>query len=174
MRRDVLIIGVAALVAIGVGVGVVIFDNDVFQDIPSSVSSSSGTNGQLSAVIVPFTEIARGSSSAISTRVNYHLTSSEQLHDLWETVGATGTPPVVDFKTHSVLAIFAGTEPSSAIAIAKIEDTDTRVVSIVVAKPDAACATKKSATSPYEMVAVPSTTLPLTHKDILATTSCSN
>lgn len=169
-----LIIGIAALVAIGIGVGVVIFDNDVFKDIPSSVSSSSGTNGQLSAVIVPFTEIARGSSSAIPTRVNYHLTSPDQLHDLWQTIGAVGTPPAVDFKTRAVLAIFAGKEPSSAIAIAKIEDTDTRLVSIVVAKPDTACAKEGVTASPYEIVTVPATTLPLTHKDILATTSCSN
>ncbi|MFA6408228.1 MAG: hypothetical protein WCW36_01990 [Candidatus Paceibacterota bacterium] len=126
------------------------------------------------ASVVPFTPIAHGEESSMNRRVNYRITSASQLSELWKTLNATGTPPVVDFKTHDVLAVFAGPESCTKIAVAKIEDTNKRMISITVAKPDYTCDTKPSATSPYEIVVVPTTSLPLTHQDLLATADCPN
>jgi len=70
-----------------------------------------------------------------------------------------------------VIVVFAGNESSSSIAIAKIEDTTARTVSIAITKPD--CAKPPSVASPYEIVAVSATSLPLAHQDIEQKSDCS-
>lgn len=129
------------------------------------------TDIQPATVVVPFTKLAQGRQSVVAKRVNYVLTSPAQLNELWTTIDAIGTPPKVDFKTHAVIAVFAGNESSSSIAIAKIEDTNARMVSIAIAKPD--CTEPPAQASPYEIVAVSATSLPLAHTDIPTTSQCS-
>lgn len=161
MKNTVGIIGVAFL-ALLIGFVGFLYDRETVSKVPSSVAAA-----------VPFTSLARGSRSKAATRVNYLITSANDLANLWETVDATNTPPAVDFKTQAVLAVFAGHASNSAIAVAKIEDTiEQRVVSITVTKPDAACAKKLSALSPYEIVVVPATSLSLTHRDLSTTAPC--
>ncbi len=135
---------------------------------PAAVTSGAGP----AATAVPFTKLVQGTQSSISARTNYVITSPTQLDELWKTIGATGTPPTVDFNTHAVLAVFAGKESAATIAVAKIEDTNARMVSIVIAKPTGACAQSVPAATPYELVAVASTTLPLTHSDTTETVPC--
>ena len=96
MRRDVLILTGAAVVAVGIGMFM--------------FSSGRGDPSNTSSAAVPFTEIAKGSQSSVERRVNYLITSSSQFNELWKVVTATGTPPKIDFKTHSVIAVFCGTE----------------------------------------------------------------
>ena len=165
-KRDALTIVGVALIAIAIGVVVFVSGNGNVKN-----TASVATN-QLPAVVVPFTKITQGKQSAIARRVNYFITSPTQLSELWKLVGATGAPPKVDFKTHAVIAIFAGNESSTSIAVAKIEDADTRMVSIALAKPDTTCAKKSSTVSPYEVVVVPTTSLPLAHQDIVTTAGC--
>jgi hypothetical protein len=169
MKRETLIIIGVVLVALIIGV-VVFFSGR--GSVPTNTSSVVAST-QPSAVIVPFTEITSGSKSTVATRVNYVITSTDELNKLWKMIDATGTPPAIDFKTRAVIAVFAGKESTSSIAVAKIEDTDARMVSITIAKPDSTC-TKQSSASPYEIVAVPITSLPLAHKDISTTVNCSN
>ena len=142
----------------------------------STPASSGGAASQPAAAEVSFTRLVSGMQSGITTRVNYVITSPEEMNELWGMIAATGTPPAVDFSTHAVLAIFAGDEPSASIKVAKIEDrSDERMVSIMLANPDASCPQKtKKGASPYELVAVPATPLPLAHADILTTASCKN
>lgn len=125
------------------------------------------------ATVVPFMPLAQGEQTSVTERVNYLITSPAQLSELWKTMHATGTPPSVDFSTQDVLAVFAGNAPSSTIKIAKIEDSNARMVSIIIARPDGACA-PKAASSPYQLVAVAASSLPLAHEDVIATTSCQN
>ncbi len=162
MRRDVLILTGAAIIA--VGIGILLF------------SSGRGDPSNTSSAAVPFTEIAKGSQSAVERRVNYLITSSSQFNELWGVVTATGTPPKIDFKTHSVIAVFAGQKPTAgyAIAVAKIEDTRTRVVSITLAKPSDDCMLAQSITAPYQLISIPATSLPFAHEDISVTTTCAN
>jgi hypothetical protein len=168
MKRDTLIIIGIALVALVIGVVVFLSGHGGVPDTSSAVANTQPS----AAVSVPFTEITRGSKSTVTTRVNYFITSADQLSKLWKMIDATGTPPVIDFNTHAVLAVFAGKESTSSITVAKIEDTSTRMVSVAIAKPDSACAKKPLATSVYEIVAVPTTSLPLAHQDISTTATC--
>ena len=123
---------------------------------------------------VPFTKLIQGEQSIIGERVNYIVTNEAELTALWKLIGATSTPPTVDFSSQTVLAIFAGKDFQSALWVSKVEDADQRLVSIVIKKPDSTCATTKSTKSPFEIVAVAATSLPFTHQDIVTTTSCSN
>lgn len=167
MRRDALILTGAVVVAICVGIFAFLANGGNFANIFSSTASRDSV-----AYMVPFTKIAGGSQSSVDRRVNYFITSPSELSELWGMVNATGTPPSVDFSTHAVIAVFAGKEPSSSITVAKIEDANERIVSIAVTKPDGACSTNKAAASPYEIVAVSATSLPLTHTDLVTTTTC--
>lgn len=169
MRDKLIFIGVAVVAVV---VGVLVF---LSGGTAASDSSSSIVNNQPSAaVVVPFTKLIQGTQSKIAGRVNYNIVSSSELSALWKSIGAKGTPPAVDFTKQTVLAVFAGTESTSSIEIAKIEDTNSRLVSISIAKTVGACAQKVGTTSSYEMAAVSVSSLPLTHKDVLTTVPCKN
>ena len=167
MQRDALILTGAVVIAIAVGVFIFISNGGSL----SYVFSSTAINTP-AAYTVPFTNIARGSQSTVDRRVNYYVTSVSQFGELWKMVNATGTPPYVDFKTQAVIAVFAGKEPVSSISVAKIADTDARMVSITIMKLDSECTTKELSAPKYEIVAVSATTLPLTHTDVVTTASC--
>ncbi|MHB8710654.1 MAG: hypothetical protein ACYC6X_03875 [Minisyncoccota bacterium] len=162
MQRSLFVIVGIALAAAGIGAIISLFGG----------SASPAANSQPAAVDVPFTDLAHGSQSTVAARVNYLITSVDQLNKLWKMISATGTPPIIDFKTNAVIAVFADKNSSAAIAVSKIEDTNVRLVAITVMKPSSACAQKQLAASPYDIVAVPGTSLPLTHQDIPTVVSC--
>lgn len=166
--KDKLIFFGVAIVAVIIGVLFIFVYRDRLPTPLSPVIEQTGS----AATTVPFTRIVQGTKSSVAERVNYLITSSSQMTELWKMTDATGTPPAIDFKTHAVLAIFAGKEPCSGINVAKIEDASARTVSITLAKPDGACADKVTGSSPYEIVVVEATPLPLTHADISTTVSC--
>ncbi|MFZ3044265.1 MAG: protease complex subunit PrcB family protein [Minisyncoccia bacterium] len=170
MRRNTLVVACVALAAIAIGVYFFLSGN------LSNASLSALSGQQQSAVVVPFTPLASGSSSKVETRVNYFITSPTQLQELWSLVDATGTPPTVDFNKDAVIAVFAGQQPTTgyAISVSKVVDSGARLVSITIAKPDGGCLTGQSLTTPYEVVVVPTTTLPLAHEDLSATIACDN
>lgn len=165
MRKETRII-IGAVLLFGIGLPVFLFSSDGLSS-PIVI-----TDANPAAAIVPFTKLTQGEQSVVKKRVNYVLTSPTQLSELWKTVNATGQPPEIDFKTHAVIAVFAGQEPISAIAVEKIEDSDTRMVSIMLTKPAGACAEIRSTASPYEIVAMSTTSLPLAHEDISTTVNC--
>ena len=166
MKRDILIILGVVLVAVAIGVIVMLGQSQ-------APGAQIPTTSQLAAVAVPFEMLAQGETSKVTDRVNYVITSPDELTRLWALVDATGTPPAIDFSTKSVLAVFAGKGPSAHITVVHITDADTRTVAVAVAEPDTSCA-KKAVVSPYELVVVPTTTLPLTHKDTTTPLSCAN
>lgn len=167
--RNHIIVGGAIVVAIIVGVLAFLYSNKNV----SNASPSAATENTQAAVAVPFTEIAEGTRSTVSTRANYLITSADQLTKLWAMIDATGTPPTIDFKNNSIIAVFAGNESvaGSAIAVTKIEDTNARTVSVTITEPSGACALKQKTAAPYEIISLPATTLPLTHQDTIATTT---
>ncbi len=169
IRRDSLIVIGAALL-FGVGMPVFLFSRGIFSDASSSIVL---TDIQPVAVSVPFTKLTQGTQSVVAKRVNYVLTSPTELEELWKVVDAPGKPPRVDFRKNAVIAVFAGPEPGSSIAVAKIEDSNMRLVSIALAKPDGDCEHIQSTESSYEIIAVPATPLPLTHEDIVQESDCS-
>ena len=166
LRKDTrIVIGAALLFSVG-GPVALILSNDTSPIIITEV--------QPATVTVPFTKLTQGTQSAVARRVNYVLTSPVELGGLWRAVNAAGEPPKVDFKTHAVIAVFAGAASNAAIAVTKIEDTNQRLVSIAVTKLDGGCEIdeSRSGPSPYEIVAVPATSLPLTHEDIETSFEC--
>ncbi|MDD3531262.1 MAG: protease complex subunit PrcB family protein [Candidatus Pacebacteria bacterium] len=166
MKRDRLIIVGVALVA--VCTGVYLFLSGKFSDMPLP------SNAPAAATTVPFTPLVSGSQSAVTDRVNYFITSSDQLSELWKMINASSTPPKVDFNKDAVIAVFAGQQPTTGyvIKVSKIVDSSARLVSITIAKPAESCISGESLTAPYELVAVPLTALPLAHEDLLATANC--
>ncbi|MBU6388646.1 protease complex subunit PrcB family protein [Patescibacteria group bacterium] len=168
MKKDTLILIGVVLVALVAGSAF------FFLGRGNSTTSSAVADTQPLPAAVPFTEVAQGSKSTVTTRVNYAITSADQLNKLWKMVDATGTPPKVDFKTQAVIAVFMGEKPTTgyAIKISKVEDSSARKVSVTLVAPSGSCATGQSLTAPYEIVVVPATSLPLEHEDIPTTKGC--
>jgi len=129
---------------------------------------------RMPSVVVPFDEIAQGSKSTITKRVNYIVTSSDQMDKLWKMLDAKGAPPSVDFTVESVIAVFAGQKPTAgySIRVFTIEDANTRLVSVALAKPDKNCAVAQSITTPYQLVKVSASSLLLAHEDTSTTADC--
>ncbi len=169
MTRNHIIIGGAIVAAIVIGVLAFLYSNKNVSNAPPAAI----TENNPVATAVPFTKIAEGTQAAISTRTNYLITSADQLNQLWKIIGATSTPPEIDFGNDSVIAVFAGDKSISAIAVANVEDANSRMVSVTLAKMAGNCASKLKPATPYEIVSLPATTLPFMHEDIVATTSCS-
>ncbi|MCR4275955.1 MAG: protease complex subunit PrcB family protein [Candidatus Parcubacteria bacterium] len=170
MKRETLIIIGVVLVALIIGV-VVFFSGR--GGVPNT--SSAVANTQPSAVIVPFTEITRGSESTVATRVNYVITSADELNKLWEMVNATGTPPTIDFRTQAVIAVFAGQKSTGgySIAVASVTDTgDTRTVAVTLTSPGTDCMVTESFTNPYQIVTVPVSNASLAHTDTEVSKAC--
>ena len=164
-------------ISIGIVAGIIVIGFVIFLFGYNSILSMSPTpNGYnrsgTAATVVPFTKLVQGSQSTVATRVNYLITTPDQLSALWEFINATNTPPTVDFKKQSVIAVFAGKATSAAISVAKIEDSGARLVSITLMQPESTCPQPAESASPYEIVTVPATLLPLAHKDISKTIGC--
>lgn len=126
---------------------------------------------------VPFSVLATGTAAATpTTRKNIRITSTDELASVWTAVhGKKATPPKVDFSKDEVYAVYDGAHQTTgySVSVSKIVETNgTRVVSIVHAAPDASCAPKKAATSPFQFVTVPVSGAALTHTDENATVSC--
>lgn len=169
MRNILIIIGIVFVIAI---FSVAIF----FYGGNTPTSSLAESGGGPAAVAVPFTELAQGAQSTVAVPTNYLITSESQLNKLWEMIDTNGqTAPVVNFATNEVIAVFAGREPTNgyAVTVSKVEDTHARVVIVTLVKPSSGCTLAKSVTAPYQIVELPKTTLPFTHKNQTTVTSCS-
>lgn len=166
--RNHIIVGGAILVAIIIGVLAFFYSSGRTPNAPVAMIEES-------PVAVSFTEIATGTRSTVTTRTNYLITSADQLHKLWSMVDAKGNPPAVDFASYAVAAVFAGAEPTSdyTISVSKVEDTNERTVIVTLAKPPNGCTLKYSTTTPYQIISLPVTSLPLAHEDVATTTNCS-
>ena len=165
MRRD--FIGIIVVAVIAVAVGVYIFYS-------GQGLSSTFPNNQPSAVIVSFEALAEGSRSKVESRVNYLITTQEELAELWKFLEEPPPVPTVDFNKKVVVAVFAGEVPTSGfdIAVVEVQDFNKRVVKIELIKPDKSCILTQSMTAPYQVIELPKTLLPFTHSDIVTTASC--
>ncbi len=164
--KDAFIILGLCLVALAVGAWLFLMN-------PQSLSGIMGTDGNT----VQFTKLAAGTNAnGVIATTNYLIKNDAELHDLWAMLyGDASPPPLVDFSSSEVIAVFAGSEPTTGfgVSVARISDTATaRVVSVSIEKPGSSCAVVQSSTSPYEIVAVPKTALPFTHVDTFVSVPC--
>lgn len=166
MEKKLLIGGGVAIVAIGVGIAAFFYGGGA---APQAI-------GQQPAVNVPFAELAKDAHSTVITRVNYLITSESEFIKLWKMVDAAGAPPKVDFSTKYVAAVFAGKKPTGGygITVSKVEDANVRMVTITLAKPDAACILTQAETAPYQIIELPKTTLSFSHEDQTSTVGCTD
>lgn len=169
MRDKIIFISVS-VVAVVVAALVLLYGT---KNLPSP-QPSAAQDTEPSAVAVPFTELAQGTQSKVSSRVNYHITSATELEEIWDLVNATGTPPVIDFTTHAVLAVFAGQKPTAgySIAVKEVKDAQKRMVTVSLTNPGEGCMLAQALSAPYMLAVVPITSLPLTHEDVPSVVSC--
>ncbi len=170
--KDTLIIVGLALVAVIAGSFIFLYGRGSL----SNASSSAVTYGApgAAAATVPFTELAQGAHSTITVRANYLITSKAELAKLWKMIDARAQVPVVDFAKNDVIAVFAGKKPTAgyAVAVSKVEDTNTREVTVALTSPGGNCVLAQSVTEPYQVIELPKTALALTHVDQEITASC--
>jgi hypothetical protein len=172
--RDGFVIFVLLLAAVIIGAWLLYYAPPSISAFPhpTVVYAPSKPAAQAAAVIVPFTELASGPVSNAKNQKNYAVLAKEDFADVWAATGKTPPAPAVDFSKQNVIAVFAGTKPTGgyAIKIEKVTDTaDARVISIVMTEPSKNCVTSDVVTSPFEVVAVPASTLP-PEKDVRVVT----
>ena len=126
------------------------------------------------ATEVPFREIAHGTQSEVSRRANYLITSIDQLHALWKMIDAPGQTPTIDFDKNDVIAVFSGSKSTSgyAIDVSAVGDAESRMVVVSLTEPGASCFVGEEVTSPYQVIELSKTALPLSHQDKQVTASC--
>jgi len=171
MRRDTYVVGGIAVAAIIIGASLSLYGGNGF----SNTSPSAAIENQPAAVIVPFTKLAQGVKSTVSTRTNYLITSASEFTKLWQMVDAKGKVPAVDFTKNDVVAVFAGQKMTGGyeITVSKVEDTNVRNVVVTLAKPGSDCVLTQSTIAPYQIIEIPKTTLTFAHIDQDTTINCS-
>ncbi len=127
---------------------------------------------------VSYTVLEQGAMSGVNKRANYLITNQEQFDALWEMLhGASSTPPAVAFNREQVIVVFLGDAPTGGygIAVDSVRDQEhVRDVELKVSWPDTSCFVSQGVTTPYQVVVVPTTVLPLAHHDDLEKVGCSN
>lgn len=121
--------------------------------------------------------LAQGVLAPVDTRVNYLIQNKSKLQQLWSFIyGDTGSViPNVNFSKNDVAAVFAGVQPTTgySISVSGIKTTPKKEVAIItITRPGPSCAVKKKQTSPYAIVLIPSSPLPLSHTDVIKTNFC--
>jgi hypothetical protein len=110
-------------------------------------------------------------------RANYRITDATQFAALWQMIYADSGPvlPTIDFSKYEVLAIFDGSHSSGGydVGVGTITDTNgARTITIVHTQPGDSCVTSGAVTSPFSIVEVTASTLPVTHVDQTETKQC--
>jgi hypothetical protein len=157
-----------AVAALAVGIALITHTG------PASTGQAPATANSTEAVSVPISEVVHGIHSTVSKRANYLITSQTGFLALWALIDAGTQPPNIDFSKNDIIAVFTGDEPTAGfdITVSQVEDSQSRMVTVLVTKPGSSCLPKESSTSPYQIIELPKTTLPLSHQDQEHTTSC--
>lgn len=169
--RDAGIIAVIIIAAVSVGGLLYIFGGSAFHPNPIATAPKAQTNGE-------FSILAQGTSAAaVDQRANYRITDETQLAALWQMVYGTGgsAEPSVDFSRQEVLAVFDGSHSAAGydIRVNSVKDRDgQRVIDITHIEPGTSCSPSGGATSPFEIIQVEKTALPLTHEEHREMTEC--
>lgn len=128
---------------------------------------------------VSFEIVEKGQDSgSISERKNYRIKTVDELQELWRlTFGGDGAVlPVINFDENEVLAVYDGSHTSGGydITVASVVDEPgvARHVTIVHTAPGEGCMTTQAFTSPFEIIVLPKSHLPIERVDTLETIDC--
>lgn len=165
--KDLLIIFGVIVAAIAVGAVLFFYG-------PASFRMALGNH---QTPVINFRLLKEGTdATAMDVRANYEIKDGSELNQLWGYLGATpGTAPNIDFTKEEVLAIFDGTHTTGGfrITVSGITDANgTRTVHVSRIAPGMNCAMPSVITGPYQIIAVPKSTLALTHDDVSITQNC--
>ena len=181
--RDTIIIAGICLVSIAIGVALYFVgpkdlaapvreEEQSVQEAAVAVSTSDEVLGN-----IPFTVLDKGVNAAEATaRKNYVVSGEAEYARLWKMAnGDTSAMPPVDFSKDYVIAVFAGMKNSGGhtITIDSVTATaEERTVSVSLTEPGRLCVVTDALTSPYELIRLPHSALPLTHTDSIEVTDC--
>lgn len=179
--RDILIVLVMILAALGIGAALYVYGPPEFTQTPEP----SGEEAlPVTPVVSPtptdvrVTVLDQGTNAgAASSRKNAAAYDTEAFKRLWQMAhGNDGTPlPAVDFTKEYVIGVFAGTRSSGgySIEVSNVtDDAEARTVTITLTKPGPGCIQSQALTSPYQIVSVPLSGLPLSKEERTQETFC--
>ncbi|MBY0111013.1 protease complex subunit PrcB family protein [Patescibacteria group bacterium] len=164
MKRDVIIIVLMCVVAIGLGAWLYVMG--VENRVPQAQEAA-----------VSFSVIAEGTNASLTDRKNFKVESREQLEQVWaHAYGQTTVAlPTVDFEKYQVLAVFGGQKNSGGhtVAVKEVVDTEnTRRITITHSAPGSSCITTQALTSPFQFVRVEKSDARIERKDETVTVAC--
>lgn len=163
--RDVLIIGVACIVAIGAGIWLYLFglnEPKERQDIKE----------------IPVIVLTEGEHSGLFTeRKSFRIRSLPELDQLYDMMYDTERPalPEVNFDQNEVFAIFDGEHPSGGFDVRVVsvrDDGTSRHIALSRIVPGKECVTSEAITSPFSIVVVSKSELPVVREEKTETYSC--
>lgn len=162
--KDVFIIGAACVLAIGIGVWLYTADG---AHLPK------GTPGP-----VAYTILEEGQNSgSLTERANYRISSQEELEELYALlfIGEERSVPTIDFSQEEVLVVVDGVHPTGGYGVSVVAVEDTAVARTLVLRrsaPGESCITTQAQTSPYLLLRVPATRLPIERIEQMEVVSC--
>ncbi len=164
MNRDMVLIGIVCVLAIVIGAWLFLAGGTAQAPTVDDTTPRIIAQGQFSGLV--------------TERKNFRIESSDELLELWRMVYASDGPalPPVDFERYEVLAIFDGTHSSGGydIEMVSVEDEPgaTRHVTILHSAPGESCMTTQAITSPFKVIVLSKSALPITRTDITETVPC--
>lgn len=168
--RDAIIIFVAIILSMMIGSYL------FFNGVPSATPPVGPS--LVSAPEEPVVVIAEGQDSgSITRRTNFLIRSEEEFAELWSMVyGASGSVrPLIDFSRYDVIAAFDGTRSSGGyhVEVSDVrEEGGSRVIEITRHEPEDDCIVTEAITSPFQMVRVLKSPLPVSKAERIVTTQC--
>jgi hypothetical protein len=169
--RDAGIIAVIIIAAVSIGGLLYIYGGAAFHPTPIPTTQRAPSNGD-------FTILAQGAVAAgVDQRANYRITDATQLNTLWQMIYSNNgsSEPVIDFSRQEVLAIFDGSHSATgySIRVNSVKDNDgQRVIDITHTEPGSTCTPTGESSSPFEIILVQKTTLPLAHEEHTEVNEC--
>jgi hypothetical protein len=163
--RDAIIIFVAIILSIAIGGYLYLNGGPTFNDVPST---DVGTFSRSS-----FDVLAEGQDSGgVDRRTNFRIVSDEEFNELWSMLYTSGGPaiPSVDFSKNEVIAVFDGSHSSGgySVEVTDVSDADgVRTVDITRHEPTDDCVVASSITSPFVIIRVSKSALPLAKEETL-------
>lgn len=125
-----------------------------------------------------FDTIVKGQIAASQDRrVNYRIRTADEFAALWTLIYSNNGPsiPVIDFSREEVIAVFDGSHSTSGYGVEVTgirEEGGMRIIAVTRYEPGDECAVTSGIESPFHIIRVPASTLPLTKEETFATSSC--
>lgn len=170
--KDTLILIAIAIVGLAIAGVFLLFGMNQKYAVAPTVATQSQSSIQSAPKV-----LAQGVTAPVNTRINYLIQNESKLQQLWAFIYGASTPamPFVNFSKYDVAAVFAGTQPTTgySISVLGIKTTKKNEVAVItITRPGPSCVVTKKDTSPYAVVLIPHSSLPLTHTDINKTDFC--